>query len=101
MLMGTIDCITTTIGILYFGAVEMNPIMATIVNNVPLFMALKLSATFCIGGTCILANKILYSTADKTTKSFRYGSVGMKIIFTGLIAFMMVVVINNFMVLLA
>jgi uncharacterized membrane-anchored protein len=101
MLMGTIDCITTAIGVLYFGAVEMNPVMASVVNNVPLFMVLKLSATLCIGGTCILATKIINSISDKTTKSFRYGSVGMKVIYTGLIAFMMVVVINNFTVLLA
>lgn len=36
MLMGTIDCITTAIGLHYFGAVELSPIMAGIVHNIPL-----------------------------------------------------------------
>lgn len=101
VLMGTIDCVTTAVGILYYGAVELNPVMATVVSNVPLFMALKLSATFCMGGTCVLANKILNSASDKTTKSFRYGSIGIKIAYLGLVAFMIVVVVNNFTVLLA
>lgn len=95
------DCITTAIGVLYYGAVEVNPVMASVVNNVPVFMVVKLAATFCIGGTCIFANKILNSTSDKTTKAFRYGSIGMKITYMGLIAFMIVVVCNNLMVLLA
>ena len=99
--MGTLDCITTAIGVAYYGAVEINPVMASVVSNVPLFMVLKLTATLCIGGTYILANKLLNSTQDKTTRSFRYGSIGMKVIYMGLIVFMAVVVINNFMVLLS
>ncbi len=99
--MGTLDCITTAIGVVYYGAVEINPVMAGVVSNVPLFMVLKLTATLCIGGTYLLANKILNSTQDKTTRSFRYGSIGMKAIYMGLIVFMAVVVINNFMVLLS
>jgi hypothetical protein len=101
VLMGTIDCITTVIGVAYYGAVEVNPIMAGVVSNVPLFMVLKLVATFCIGGTCLLAGKILNSAQDKTTRSFRFGSIGMKVTYMGLVAFMAVVVLNNFMVLLS
>jgi hypothetical protein len=101
VLMGTMDCITTAIGVAYYGAVEVNPVMAGVVSNVPLFMVLKLVATFCIGGTCLLAGKILNSAQDKTTRSFRFGSIGMKVTYMGLVAFMAVVVINNFMVLLS
>jgi uncharacterized membrane-anchored protein len=99
--MGTLDCITTAIGVAYYGAVEINPVMAGVVSNIPLFMVLKLTATLCIGGTYLLANKLLNNTQDKTTRSFRYGSIGMKVIYMGLIVFMAVVVINNFMVLLS
>jgi UPF0716 family protein affecting phage T7 exclusion len=99
--MGTIDCITTVIGILYYGAAEINPIMASVAGNVPLFMTIKLVATLSIAGTYLLANKILNSTPDKNTKSFRYGKVFMKTSYTGLIIFLSAVVINNFMVLLA
>jgi hypothetical protein len=101
VLMGSIDCVTTVIGTLYFGAVEMNPIMAAVVSNVPLFMALKLSATFCIAGTYFLSTKILNSAQDKTTTGFRVGSAAVRVIYLGLVAFLVVVVVNNLMVLLA
>ena len=41
--MGTIDCVTTVIGVLYSGAKELNPFMAGIVNsNVGVFLAVKM-----------------------------------------------------------
>ncbi len=101
VLMGSIDCVTTVIGTLYYGATESNPVMATVVGNIPLFMALKLSATLCIAGTYILANKILHSSKDKTTKSFRIGSRVMKVTYAGLVLFLVIVVVNNLIVLLA
>jgi hypothetical protein len=101
VLMGSMDCLTTVVGTLYFGASEMNPVLAGVVSNVPLFMTLKLTATFCIAGTYILSTKILNTTQDKTTKSFRFGSAAIKVIYMGLVAFLVVVVVNNFMVLLA
>ena len=99
--MGSIDCITTVIGVLYFGAVELNPVLAGVVSNIPLFMVIKLSATFCIGGTYVLAKKILNCTSDKTTKSFRYSNFMMKAVYAGLVVFLVTVVVNNFTVLLA
>jgi hypothetical protein len=101
VLMGSIDCVTTVIGTLYFGASEMNPVLAGVVSNVPLFMALKLTATFCIAGTYVLSTKVLNSTQDKTTRGFRVGSAAVKVVYMGLVAFLVVVVINNFIVLLA
>jgi hypothetical protein len=101
VLMGSIDCVTTVIGTMYFGASEMNPILAGVVSNVPLFMALKLTATFCIAGTYSLSAKVLNSAQDKTTKSFRVGSAAIRVIYLGLVAFLVLVVVNNFIVLLA
>jgi|AGTN01.2.fsa_nt_gi hypothetical protein len=101
VLMGSIDCVTTVIGTLYYGASEMNPVLSGVVSNVPLFMALKLSATLCIAGTYVLSTKILNSTKDKSTRSFRVGSAAIKVIYLGLVAFLVVVVVNNFIVLLA
>lgn len=101
VLMGTIDCITTVVGLLYFGAVEQNPFMAGIVSNIPLFTVIKLSATCCIAGTYVLANKILNSSSDKTTKGFRYSSVLIRATYVGLVIFFAIVVINNLFVLLA
>jgi uncharacterized membrane-anchored protein len=101
VLMGTIDCVTTVIGITFRGAAELNPFLSGIVSNIPAFMILKLSATLCIACTYILANKILNQATDKTTKSFRYSSYGMKMTYVGLVLFLAIVLINNFSVLLA
>ncbi len=99
--MGTIDCLTTVIGITFRGAAELNPILAGVVTNIPAFMILKLSATLCIAGTYILANKTLNRTSDKTTRTFRYSSYGMKGAYVGLVLFLAIVVVNNFSVLLS
>jgi hypothetical protein len=101
VLMGSMDCLTTVVGTMYYGASEMNPVLAGVVSNVPLFMALKLTATFCIAGTYMLSTRILNTTRDKSTKSFRVGSAAIKVIYMGLVAFLVVVVVNNFIVLLA
>ena len=60
ILLGTIDSITTVIGVLYFGAAEINPLMTGIVNtNIIAFLVLKISATLLIGFTYILAKRTL------------------------------------------
>jgi uncharacterized membrane-anchored protein len=99
--MGTIDCVTTVIGITFRGAAELNPILAGVVSNIPAFMVLKLSATLCIAGTYLLAHRILNGASDKTTKSFKYSSIGIKMAYAGLVIFLAIVVINNFTVLLS
>jgi hypothetical protein len=99
--MGSIDCVTTVIGTVYFGASEMNPVLAGVVGNVPLFMALKLSATLCIAGTYVLSTRILNTAQNKSARSFRVGSAAIRVIYMGLVAFLVVVVVNNFIVLLA
>ncbi len=100
VLMGSIDCATTVIGLLYFGAAELNPFLAGLVSNIPAFIALKLTATLCIGGTCILAYRILGS-ADKSSRGFRIGNVAVRAAYAGLVVFLAVVVVNNVTVLLA
>jgi hypothetical protein len=44
--MGSIDCITTVIGVLYFGAVELNPVLAGVA--ISHCFVIKLSATFAL-----------------------------------------------------
>jgi hypothetical protein len=100
VLMGSMDCLTTVFGTLYCGATEMNPMLAGVVGNVPLFMALKLTATVFIAGTYVLSAKILNTMQDKTARSYRFGSAVIKVIYMGLVAFLVVVVANNVMVIL-
>jgi hypothetical protein len=100
ILMGSLDCATTVVGTLYYGASEMNPMLAGVVSNVPLFMLLKLTATVFIAGTYIMSAKILNTVQDKTARSYRVGSAAIKVIYMGLVAFLVVVVANNVMVIL-
>jgi hypothetical protein len=102
VLMGTMDCLTTVVGVLYFGAAELNPLLSGIVHsNIFAFMVLKIIATLCIAGTCTLAGRILNRTSDKTTKSFHIGNVFLKLAYAGIVVFLVVVVTNNLIVLLA
>jgi len=102
VLMGAMDCLTTVVGVIYFGAVELNPILSGVVqSSIVAFMVLKLAATLCIAGTYFLAKKMLNKTADKTTNSFRFSNVFVKSSYAGLVVFLLMVVANNLVVMLA
>jgi hypothetical protein len=99
--MGSIDCLTTVIGVLYFGASELNPLMTGIVStNIVAFLALKISATFLIGFTYILAKRSLNRILNKESKSFKYSNRLLKIAYTGLMVFLLIVILNNLIILL-
>jgi hypothetical protein len=102
ILLGSMDCITTVIGVTYFGAAELNPFMTGILSaSIAAFLALKISATFLIGFTYILAKRTLNKTMDKSTKGFKYSNWLMKGAYAGLTIFLIITVINNLTVLLA
>jgi hypothetical protein len=102
ILLGSIDALTTVIGVLYFGAAELNPFMTGIIGtNIMAFLAIKISATFLIAFTYILAKRTLNKAMDKSTKSFRNSSMIMKGAYAGVVIFLLITVINNFTVLLA
>jgi hypothetical protein len=101
MVLGTIDCVTTVIGVLYSGAVELNPFMTRIVStNIAAFMVVKLFATFLIGVTYMTAKIVLNKTQNKETRTFRYSKNIMKLAYSGLVVFFIMIVGNNFTVLL-
>src|SRR5665647_303537 len=101
ILMGSLDCLTTVIGVLYFGAAELNPLMTGIVStNIVAFLALKISATFLIGFTYILAKRTLDKTLNKESKSFKYSNRLLKVAYAGLMVFLFMVIVNNLTVLL-
>jgi hypothetical protein len=102
ILIGSIDCLTTVIGVLYFGAAELNPLMAGIVStNIVAFLVLKILATFLIGFTYILAKRSLNKTLNKESKSFKYSNRLMTIAYTSLMVFLFIVIVNNLIILLA
>ncbi len=50
ILMGVIDWLTTVLGVLYFGAVEVNPLFASVINsNILAYSGIKLAAAVFIG----------------------------------------------------
>jgi hypothetical protein len=101
ILMGSIDCLTTVIGVIYFGAAEMNPLMAGIVStNIVAFLVLKILATFLIGFTYILAKRSLNKIPNKESKSFKYSNRLMTIVYTSLMVFLFIVIVNNLLILL-
>jgi hypothetical protein len=102
IIMGSIDCITTVIGVLYSGAVELNPFLAGIVStNIGAFLVVKLAATMIVAFSFVLANKILMKTQNKSTKSFVYSSRLLHISSVGLVIFLTIVVMNNLIILFA
>ena len=102
VLLGSIDCVTTVIGVLYFGAAELNPFLTGIVNaSIWAFLAVKVGATFFIGFTFIAAKRMLGKTPNKQTKSFKFSSRLLTVAYGGLMVFLFVVVANNLIILLA
>ena len=100
IVMGSIDCLTTVIGVLYFGAAELNPFLAGIVStNIQAFIAIKVAATIFIRLTYIQANKTL-KTMNRNSKTFLYSHKLVKIAYAGMILFLITVVTNNLLILI-
>lgn len=101
VVLGSIDCLTTITGVQYLGATEKNPIMSALVNvNIAAFAAVKTAATILVAFTYLLANKTLMKAKEKNSRSFVYTSICMKIAYLGVMAFLVIVVANNLLILI-
>ena len=70
--MGSMDWLTTIIGIVYFGAVESNPFMAGLTSaSLVTFTAVKLTTTVFVALLFYKAEKNLLVAPDKTSRSFK------------------------------
>jgi hypothetical protein len=95
-LMGVLDCITTVVGILFFGAFEKNPFMASLIQtNLSVFIVTKLAATAFVCFSLIQADRFIGKIKDKTGRAFRYSNRLFKGTFFCLIGFAAVTVANN------
>jgi hypothetical protein len=100
-LMGSLDCVTTVIGILYYGAVELNPIMSGVVTtNIAAFVVLKLATTVSVCLIFIQAEKILLKTGNQASRTFTWTKRLLKLATAGVIAFLCLTVANNLIVLI-
>ena len=99
MTVGTIDWLTTVIGIAYFGAIEANPFMAQLTStNLLLFTIVKLSTTIIVGLIFYKAEKTLLSTENKKSKAFKITNIGLRITYVGATLALLIAVINNILV---
>jgi len=97
--MGCMDCLTTVIGALYFGAQELNPLIAELVStNLPAFVAVKLSATVFVGVILVEAKRILLRNVKINDRAFKIAHNTVSGTCIGMIAFLVLVVINNVIV---
>ncbi len=72
--MGSIDWLTTIIGIAFFGAVESNPFISTLANtNLLAFSVLKLAATFAVASLFYQAEKKLSKSINNEGRSLKRG----------------------------
>lgn len=67
ILLGSLDWLTTTIGILFFGAVELNPLFSDMTRvNFSAFTATKISVTILVGVLFYQAENIYSKIQDKS-----------------------------------
>jgi hypothetical protein len=100
ILLGAIDCITTVLGTVYYGAKEINPFMVGIVSNLGAFVFIKIFATIFVAFTYIISRHILLRMPKEAGKSSARSLKWLKVVYLGLIAFLALVVINNLIILL-
>jgi hypothetical protein len=98
--MGFMDWLTTTIGVSYFGASELNPFLSGIVHsNIAAFTAIKLTATALIALSFYLADYNIQKVKNQLAlpvKLTRYTIKGANI---GVVALLTITVLNNFVIL--
>jgi len=94
--MGSMDLLTTTLGILYFGAVECNSLLAGItMTNLPAFAVIKLAATIFAVLVFSLAEKMLMKTRDKSSKAFVCTRYVLRGAYMAMVIFLLITVLNN------
>jgi hypothetical protein len=100
--MGLMDWLTTTIAIVYCGAVESNPFIAGLAGaSLPAFTVIKLSATLFAGLVFYQGERLLLKTQDRTSLSFRCTRLILKGACIAATVFLLIAVVNNLIVVLS
>jgi hypothetical protein len=99
ILMGTMDWLTTIIGIAYFGAVESNPFMAGLTSSSLIaFTAVKLTTTLLMALLFYKAEKTLQVAPNKTSRTFMLTRVILQVAYVLTTALLLAAVVNNLLV---
>ncbi len=101
ILMGSMDCLTTVVGTLFFGTRELNPLIAGLVNsNLSAFVAVKLAVTVFVALIFVFAEKTLLAGDDKNNQSFKIAHDTLKACYVCIVVFLVFVVVNNIVVII-
>ena len=96
VLMGSLDWLTTIVGIVFFGAVEGNPFLAGLTGtNLPAFTAIKLGTAVFVGFLFYQANKTLNGLENKSSKGFARTRLVLKGAYLASAIFLTYAVLNN------
>ena len=96
VLMGSLDWLTTIVGIVWFGAVEGNPFLAGLTGtNLPAFTVIKLGTAIFVGFMFYQANKTLSGLENKNSKGFVRTRLVLKGAYLASAIFLTYAVINN------
>ena len=96
---GMLDLLTTIVGIMFFGAVESNPFIASIAGaSLPAFTAIKIATTACLGFLFYKGESLLLAVQDKATRSFKCTNVMLKGACLAATGFLLFAVVNNLIV---
>jgi hypothetical protein len=96
VLMGSLDWLTTIIGIVYFGAIESNPFLAGLTQtNLPAFTGIKLGVAFFVGLLFYQANKILDRTVEQNNNATKRARLLLKTAYVASLIFLLFAVLNN------
>jgi hypothetical protein len=94
--MGSMDWLTTIIGIVFFGAAETNPFLAGLASgNLPTFTAIKLGTAFFVGFLFYQADKMFNRAENKSSKSFVLTRFLLKSAYLASTIFLTFAVLNN------
>ena len=96
MLIGSIDWLTTVVGIVYFGAVEANPFLADLASsNLAVFSVIKLGTAIFVGFLFYHAEKTLSRMDNKESKGFIRTQYLLRGAYLTSLIFLVIVVVNN------
>jgi len=96
--MGSIDWLTTIIGIVYFGAVEANPFLNITRTNLVAFTAIKLTTTIFAGLWYYLGERMLQRLKDKNSKSVLCARITLRGGYVITTAVLLITILNNLIV---
>jgi hypothetical protein len=96
---GSLDWLTTIIGITYFGAVEGNPIMAQLMSSsLFAYSAIKIITTIIVGLIFYKAEKILRTVENKNSNGFTLTLIGLRGSYIAATVALLIAVLNNIFV---